>query len=45
MESSNGETSEAYLGMHLEMALKLPIKERIAVQDFGGETAASADML
>jgi hypothetical protein len=45
MASSRGEARDAYLGMHLETALKLPMKERIDVHVFGGETDARADTL
>ena len=45
MASSRGEAKEAYLGMHLDTALKLPIKERIDMHVFGGETEARAETL
>ena len=44
MESCSGDKMLAYFGMHLEIALKAPINDRMAVQVFGCATDASADM-
>ena len=45
MASSKGDTRDAYRGIHLEIALKVPIKERMAVHVLGGETEARAETL